>query len=85
MKGREDYMAFCSNCGKEFIGDPDMCVNCGVVLKKEKHSRIMRRNTTHLKPMRRNIMRRISAATVPATAVSAATISATTVSAAAVS
>ena len=29
-------MAFCSNCGKEFIGDPDMCVNCGVVLKKDK-------------------------------------------------
>jgi len=29
-------MAFCSNCGKELIGDPDMCVNCGVVLKKEK-------------------------------------------------
>jgi len=29
-------MAFCSNCGKEFIGDPDMCVNCGVVLKKSK-------------------------------------------------
>ncbi len=31
-------MAFCSNCGKELIGDPDMCVNCGVVLKKEKTS-----------------------------------------------
>ncbi|MDD4924328.1 MAG: TM2 domain-containing protein [Dehalococcoidales bacterium] len=31
-------MAFCSNCGKEFIGDPDMCVNCGVVLKKDKTS-----------------------------------------------
>ncbi len=29
-------MAFCSNCGKQFIGDPDMCVNCGVVLKKDK-------------------------------------------------
>lgn len=29
-------MAFCSNCGKELIGDPDMCVNCGVSLKKGK-------------------------------------------------
>ncbi|MFA5628794.1 MAG: TM2 domain-containing protein [Dehalococcoidales bacterium] len=27
-------MAFCSNCGKQLIGDPDMCVNCGVSLKK---------------------------------------------------
>jgi TM2 domain-containing membrane protein YozV len=29
-------MAFCSNCGNQLIGDPDMCVNCGVVLKKDK-------------------------------------------------
>jgi TM2 domain-containing membrane protein YozV len=29
-------MAFCSNCGSKLIGDPDMCVNCGVVLKKDK-------------------------------------------------
>ncbi len=25
-------MAFCKNCGKELIGNPDICVNCGVVL-----------------------------------------------------
>jgi TM2 domain-containing membrane protein YozV len=29
-------MAFCSNCGKQLIGDPDICVNCGVALKKDK-------------------------------------------------
>ena len=33
---REENMAFCSNCGKELIGDPDMCVNCGIALKKDK-------------------------------------------------
>jgi TM2 domain-containing membrane protein YozV len=25
-------MPFCKNCGKELIGNPDLCVNCGVVL-----------------------------------------------------
>jgi TM2 domain-containing membrane protein YozV len=29
---REDYMPFCRNCGNELIGNPDICVNCGVIL-----------------------------------------------------
>ncbi len=29
-------MAFCSNCGKELIGNPDICVHCGVIINPNK-------------------------------------------------